>query len=79
MDAWTLFDSLDADGDHLVSYEEPISCFFHPLVGGNPWISGEPGEKRGLLTVVETGVKEKNPEIDCKESRKLLNQVGGDG
>ena len=22
VDAWTLFDSLDADGDHLVSYEE---------------------------------------------------------
>ena len=23
MDAWTLFDSLDADGDHLISFEAP--------------------------------------------------------
>ena len=46
VDAWTLFDSLDADGDHLVSYEEPkllhLGCYAAVGVfvsGWWPWIS----------------------------------------
>ena len=44
MDAWTLFDSLDADGDHLISFEEAFGLQNAPCrVLGLESLIGTPG------------------------------------